>query len=50
MKLIQTCIVINERLCAPFLRLKPVNETAKLGQEKKKSKKWKSNLIFSIKF
>ena len=35
MKLIQTCIVINERLCAPFLRLKPVNETVKLGQEKK---------------
>ena len=49
MKLIQTCIVINERLCAPFLRLKPVNETAKLGQEKK-SKKRTSNLIFSIKF
>ena len=37
MKLIQTYIVINER-CAPFLRLKPVNETAKLGQGKKKKK------------
>ena len=49
MKLIQTCIVINER-CAPFLRLKLVNETAKLGQGKKKSKKQTSNLIFSIKF
>ena len=45
MKLIQTCIVINERLCAPFLRLKPVNKTAKLGQEKKK---YEANIKFNI--
>ena len=48
MKLIQTCMVINERLCT----LKACNETERLGQEKKKKKRKKqtSNLIFSIKF
>ena len=35
MKLMQTCIVINRRLCAPFLHLKPASEIERLGQEKK---------------
>ena len=49
MKSKQTCIVINQRLCAPFLHLKSANETKRLGQEIK-GKKQTSNLVFSIKF
>ena len=49
MKSKQTCIVINQRLCAPFLHLKSANETKRLGQEIKR-KKQTPNLIFSIKF
>ena len=49
MKSKQTCIVINQRLCAPFLHLKSANETKRLGQEIK-GKKQTPNLIFSIKF
>ena len=46
MKLKQTCIVIKQRLCAPFLHLKSTDETKRLGQEIK-GKMQTSNLIFN---
>ena len=50
MKLKQTCIVINQRLCEPlFLHSKPTNEAKRLGCGIK-GKKQTTNLIFSIKF
>ena len=44
MKLKETCIVINQRLCAPFLHLKLANETEiKIGDKREDA-----NIKFNI--